>query len=81
MEKLISLLGGQYYPHLTRMRSLLLVPEKGTRGQKVLKAREWDIPVVEVGWLWEVISSGNGEVDFAPWCQTGFEGSSFLSLC
>jgi hypothetical protein len=33
----------------------------------MLKAKEWGIPVVNVGWLWEVISQGSEEIDIGVW--------------
>jgi len=33
------------------------------------KAREWAIPVVSVGWLWEVIARGNEEIEIGPWSE------------
>ena len=69
VERLIALLGADYYCNLTRRRSLLLTPDNVTSGQKLLKAKEWGIPVVRVGWLWEVIRRGGEDIDIALWCD------------
>ena len=69
LEKLITLLGANYYDSLTRKRSLLLIPDKEMNGPKVVKATEWGIPIVHVSWLWEVISKGNDQIDINPWCD------------
>jgi hypothetical protein len=69
IERLITLLGAQYYSNLTRKRSLLLTPDRSVKGQKMIKAKEWGIPVVSVGWLWEVISRGSDEVKIGPWSE------------
>ena len=67
IERLLTLLGAHYYNNLTRKRSLLLTPGNEMNGPKILKAKEWGIPVVNVGWLWEVISRGSEEVDIGIW--------------
>ena len=69
IERLISLLGAQYYSNLTRRRSLLLTPDRNITGPKMTKAREWGIPVVSVDWLWEVIARGNEEIEIGPWSE------------
>jgi twin BRCT domain/BRCA1 C Terminus (BRCT) domain len=69
IERLITLLGAQYYSNLTRKRSLLLTPDHSVKGQKMTKAKDWGIPVVSVGWLWEVISRGSDEVKIGPWSE------------
>jgi hypothetical protein len=69
VERLITLLGADYYRNLTRRRSLLLTPENEISGQKILKAKEWKVPVVRVGWLWQVISRGDEDVRIGPWCD------------
>jgi BRCA1 C Terminus (BRCT) domain/twin BRCT domain len=69
VERLISLVGADYYQNLTRRRSLLLTPDIEISGQKMLKAKEWNIPIVRVGWLWQVTSRGGEQVDIAPWCD------------
>jgi hypothetical protein len=82
VEKLITLLGAHYYDNLTRKRSLLLIPDKGMNGTKVLKAREWGIPIVHVSWLWEVISRGS-EIDIDPWCDnaSGISYPTYFISC
>ena len=60
-------MGAHYYSNLTRKRSLLLTPDNQIAGQKLLKAKEWAIPVVNVGWLWEVIARGSEDVDIDMW--------------
>ena len=69
IERLIVVLGAQYYSSLTRKRSLLLTPDRNVNGQKIIKAKDWDIPVVNVGWLWEVISRGSDGVEIGPWSE------------
>lgn len=69
IERLIALLGGQYYSNLTRKRSLLLTPDGKMNGPKLAKAREWDIPIVSVDWLWEVIARGNEQVGIDQWSE------------
>jgi DNA replication regulator DPB11 len=69
IERLIALLGAHYYSNLTRKRSLLLTPDHMVKGQKMVKANEWEVPVVSVGWLWEVISRGSDEVEIGPWSK------------
>src|SRR5579859_5827325 len=59
LEKLIVLMGGDYYGSLTRNRSLLLTSDNQVGGQKLAKAKEWGIPVVNVGWFWNVIAQSN----------------------
>lgn len=66
VERLLALLGADYYNTLTRKRSLLLVQE-GASGPKTAKAKQWGIPVVNVGWLWTVISQGDVPVEVHPW--------------
>jgi len=80
VEKLITLLGAHYYDNLTRKRSLLLIPDKEMNGPKVLKAREWGIPIVHVSWLWEVISRGSDEIDILSWCDnpSGYSSLSYF---
>lgn len=68
LEKLIVLMGGDYYGSLTRNRSLLLTSDNQLGGQKLVKAKEWGIPVVNVGWFWNVIAQSE-EADLAPWCD------------
>ena len=68
LGKLIVLMGGDYYESLTRNRSLLLTPDNQVGGQKVTKAKEWGIPVVNVGWFWNVVGHSD-EADLAPWCE------------
>ena len=82
VEKLITLLGAHYYDNLTRKRSLLLIPDKGMNGTKVLKAREWGIPIVHVSWLWEVISRGS-EIDIDAWCDnaSGISSPTYFISC
>jgi len=72
IERLIELLGAQFYNNLTRKRSLLLCPDQSITGPKTIKAKEWGIPIVNVGWLWEVISKGDEEVDISTWCDNPF---------
>jgi hypothetical protein len=69
VERLISFVGADYYQNLTRRRSLLLTPDVELSGQKMLKAKEWNIPIVRVGWLWEVTRRGGEQVDIAAWCD------------
>jgi twin BRCT domain/BRCA1 C Terminus (BRCT) domain len=69
IERLITLLGAQYFNNLTRKRSLLLTPDRNVKGQKTIKAKDWGIPVVSLGWLWEVISRGSDEVEIGPWSE------------
>lgn len=69
VEKLISLIGAQYYVNLTRKRSLLLTPDVQIKGPKTIRAREWGIPVVNVNWLWEVLSRGDEDVGIGPYCD------------
>jgi DNA replication regulator DPB11 len=69
VERLIALLGAQYYRNLTRKRTLLLTPDSKLDGPKIAKAREWTIPVVSVAWLWEVITRGEEEVSIGPWSE------------
>src|SRR5436190_18063385 len=76
VERLLTLLGANYYDTLTRKRSLLLTPANQINGLKMLKAKEWGIPVVNVGWLWEVISQGPEVVDVGYWSD-GPVGISF----
>ena len=68
IERLIPLLGGDYYKSLTRKRSLLLIQDEAS-GHKIRKALQWRVPVVKVGWLWEVILQGDNIVDIGPWCK------------
>jgi hypothetical protein len=68
LEQLIVLMGGDYYANLTRKRSLLLTVDNQLGGPKLVKAREWRIPVVNIGWFWNVIAVPE-EVDPSPWCD------------
>lgn len=86
VEQLIVLLGADFYNTLTRKRSLLLTPGDQKKGPKQLKAEEWDVPIVNVEWLWETIRRGDDEVDIGPWCDRPagichFERSSNPSTC
>jgi hypothetical protein len=67
VERLITLLGASYHSNLTRKRSLLLTPDNNLNGPKMAKAKEWGIPVVNVGWLWKVISESDEDIDIGPW--------------
>jgi hypothetical protein len=69
VERLIALVGADYYTTMTRRRSILLTPEIEISGQKMMKAKEWNVPVVRIGWLYEVIRQGDEEVNIAPWCD------------
>ena len=60
-------MGAHYYSNLTRKRSLLLTPDNQIAGPKMLKAKEWGIPVVNVGWLWDVTARGPEVVDVGMW--------------
>ena len=44
----------------------------------MLKAKEWGIPVVNVGWLWEVIARGPENVDIGMWSDRQV-GISYIS--
>ena len=79
LEKLIVLMGGDYYGSLTRNRSLLLTSDNQVGGQKLAKAKEWGIPVVNVGWFWNVIAQSN-EPDLVPWCDHPI-GTNNPSFC
>ena len=68
MEQLIVLMGGDYYANLTRKRSLLLTTDNQLGGPKLTKAKEWGIPVVNIGWFWNVIARSE-EADLSPWCD------------
>jgi BRCA1 C Terminus (BRCT) domain len=48
-------------------------------GPKLLKAKEWGVPIVTVGWLWEVISKGSEVVGIGPWSVQS--RGSLLILC
>jgi len=73
------LLGADYYDALTRKRSLLLIQD-GASGPKIAKAKQWGIPVVKVGWLWAVISQGEGPVDIAPWSENSKGKDPLINL-
>ena len=68
MEQLIRLMGGDYYSTLTRKRSLLLTTDNQLGGPKLVKAKEWGIPVINIGWFWNVIARAE-EADITPWCD------------
>jgi DNA replication regulator DPB11 len=77
IERLIELLGAQFYNTLTRKRSLLLCPDRSIAGTKTIKAKEWGIPIVSVDWFWEVISNGDEEVDISTWSDNSGRTSPF----
>ena len=52
LKTLIWLLNGKYSSYLTNINSFLI--SKSTNGQKVEKARKWNIPVVNGVWLSEL---------------------------
>jgi hypothetical protein len=68
VEQLILLMGGDYYSTLTRKRSLLLTTDNQLGGPKLVKAKEWGIPVINIGWFWNVIARAE-EADITPWCD------------
>jgi BRCT domain type II-containing protein len=63
VERLVGLLGGTFTQTFSRKNSHLICnPSYKIGSAKVEKAREWNIPVVDVEWLYKSIDLGRAAI-------------------
>ncbi|KIH50327.1 BRCA1 protein, partial [Ancylostoma duodenale] len=61
MKFMVETMGAKFTPYLSRHNNLLIAKSAGV--EKVEKAREWDIPVVNYQWLADNYAGQRVEVD------------------
>ncbi|EEB07021.1 BRCT domain-containing protein Rad4 [Schizosaccharomyces japonicus yFS275] len=71
LRKLVELLGARYFEYFGAQRSLLVVNTFESFGSKTLlkmnHAVKWQVRVVGIPWLWEVLKRGTFIPDVASW--------------
>ncbi|VDM70409.1 unnamed protein product [Strongylus vulgaris] len=61
MKFMVETMGAKFTPYLSRLNNLLIAKSVGV--EKVEKAREWDIPIVNYQWLADSYAGQRVEID------------------